>query len=233
MLTACDFTRTSKPFEARYTAEEDAAICALVREHGVASRAMFKKEAKLMPVLEGRSAAAIRDRWRRVLRMRLEKEAAGGARGNAAPVASGATEDGPIARIEARCKRIEAAMQAAIAAAPSSPSGAAADETVSLLADSAGEGPLRLWQLPEFEGLACAAPSAEAPADEEADDDSDSDASGSSDGEASAGEGAQEAGDGYDEHGLDAEGLSKYERERPASQAQGQGGHLVTKGATE
>ena len=60
------------------------------------------------------------------------------------------------------------------------------------------------------------APSAEAPADEEADDDSDSDASGSSDGEASAGEGAQEAGDGYDEHGLDAEGLSKYERERLA-----------------
>ena len=37
-----------------------------------------------------------------------------------------------------------------------------------------------------------------------------------SDGEASAGEGAQEAGDGYDEHGLDAEGLSKYERERLA-----------------
>ena len=53
---------------------------------------------------------------------------ANGAQGNAAPVASGATEDDPIARIEA-------AMQAAIAAAPSSPSGAAADETVSLLAD--------------------------------------------------------------------------------------------------
>ena len=56
-----------------------------------------------------------------------------------------------------------------------------------LTAHSAGEGLLRLWQLPEFEGLACAAPSAEAPADEEADDDSDSDWSGSSDGEASAG----------------------------------------------
>ena len=123
-----DMRPASKPVGARYTAEEDAAICALVREHGVASEAMFEKEAKLMPVLEGRSAAALQNRVSKVLRKRLEKEAAGGAQGNAAPVASGATEDDPIARIEA-------AMQAAIAAAPSSPSGAAADETVSLLAD--------------------------------------------------------------------------------------------------